>query len=196
MKLRNALITAVAGLGLCTVPTFGQQQPAPTTQGTNTEGRAPTPPLYPDLKEWQDDWMKTHDQRIAWWKEARFGMFIHWGVYSVPAGEWKGQKQNHIGEWIMLDFHIPVDEYAALSKQFNPVKFNADEWVALAKNAGMKYIVITSKHHDGFAMFHSKTSDYNIYDATPFKRDPIAELAAACKKQDIKFGLYYSQCLD
>src|SRR5580765_4547985 len=136
------------------------------------------------------------DARMKWWREARFGMFIHWGVYSVPAGTYKGQESKHIGEWIMRDFDIPVAEYADYTKQFNPVKFNADEWVSLAKNAGMKYIVITSKHHDGFAMFHSQTSPYNIYDATPFKRDPLKELADACRKQGIKLGFYYSQAQD
>jgi alpha-L-fucosidase len=170
------------------------QQPA--SAPTATEGRVPTPMLDPELKRWQDQWMKTHDSRIAWWKHARFGMFIHWGVYSVPAGEWKGQKQNHIGEWIMLSFHIPVAEYKALTKQFNPVKFDADQWVQLAKDAGMKYIVITAKHHDGFAMFKSQASDYNIVDATPFKRDPLKELAEACRKHGIKLGFYYSQAQD
>src|ERR1700730_152005 len=90
------------------------------------------------------------DERMKWWREARFGMFIHWGVYSVPAGVWKGEQSKHIGEWLMLDYKIPVAEYAALTEQFNPVKFDAGEIVKLAKNAGMKYIVITSKHHDGF----------------------------------------------
>jgi alpha-L-fucosidase len=145
---------------------------------------------------WQQECGPTHDQRMAWWREARFGMFIHWGVYSVPAGVWKGQQSKHIGEWLMLDDKIPVAEYAALTQQFNPVKFNAREWVKLAKGAGMKYIVITSKHHDGFAMFHSHASSYNIYDATPFKRDPLAELAAACKAEGIKLGFYYSQAQD
>src|SRR6185369_747505 len=136
------------------------------------------------------------DQRMAWWRDARFGMFIHWGIYSVPAGTYKGEQIKHIGEWIMNDASIPVAEYAQYATNFNPVKFNADEWVSIAKNAGMKYIVITSKHHDGFAMFHSKTSPYNIYDATPFKRDPLKELAAACEKQGIKLGFYYSQAQD
>jgi alpha-L-fucosidase len=136
------------------------------------------------------------DARMKWWREARFGMFIHWGLYSVPAGTYKGKQIGGIGEWIMNDAEIPVAEYAGYAKQFNPVKFNADQWVSTAKNAGMKYIVITSKHHDGFAMFHSKTSPYNIYDATPFHRDPLAELAAACKKQGIKLGFYYSQAQD
>jgi alpha-L-fucosidase len=136
------------------------------------------------------------DARMHWWREAKFGMFIHWGVYSVPAGTHKGKQIAGIGEWIMNRGKIPVAEYAEYTKQFNPVKFNADEWVSIAKGAGMKYIVITSKHHDGFAMFHSKTSPYNIYDATPFKRDPLAELAEACKKQGIRLGFYYSQAQD
>src|SRR5262245_58913579 len=136
------------------------------------------------------------EARMKWWHEARFGMFIHWGVYSVPAGVWKGEQSKHIGEWLMLDYKIPVAEYAALTKQFNPVNFNADEIVKTAKAAGMKYIVITTKHHDGFAMFHSKASPYNIYDATPFKRDPLKELAAACKKEGMKLGFYYSEAKD
>lgn len=123
-------------------------------------------------------------------------MFIHWGVYSVPAGVWKGDQSKHIGEWLMLDYKIPVDEYAAVAKQFNPIKFNAREWVRLAKNAGMKYIVITSKHHDGFAMFRSQASEYNIYDATRFKRDPLKELAEACRGEGIRLGFYYSQAQD
>ena len=141
---------------------------------------------------WLRDYAATHDQRTQWWREARFGMFIHWGVYSVPAGIWKGEQSKHIGEWLMLDYKIPVAEYAALTSKFNPVKFNAAEIVKTAKDAGMKYIVITAKHHDGFAMFHSKVSPYNIYDATPFKHDPLKELAEACKKQGLKFGVYYS----
>jgi alpha-L-fucosidase len=136
------------------------------------------------------------DARMKWWREARFGMFIHWGLYSVPAGTYHGRRIGGIGEWIMNDADIPVAEYAGYAKQFNPEKFNADQWVSIAKNAGMKYIVITSKHHDGFAMFHSKTSPYNVYDATPFHRDPLKELAAACKKQGIKLGFYYSQAQD
>ncbi len=137
-----------------------------------------------------------HDARMKWWREARFGMFIHWGVYSVPAGTWQGKQIPGIGEWIMNRARIPVAEYAEFAKQFNPVKFNADQWVSTAKAAGQKYIVITAKHHDGFAMFHSKASPYNIYDATPFHRDPLAELAEACRKQGIKLGFYYSQAQD
>jgi alpha-L-fucosidase len=136
------------------------------------------------------------DQRMAWWRNARFGMFIHWGLYSVPAGTWNDKRIGGIGEWIMNTAKIPVLDYQKLTLKFNPVKFDADAWVKVAKDAGMKYIVITSKHHDGFAMFHSKASHYNIYDATPFKRDPLKELAAACKKQGIRLGFYYSQAQD
>ena len=134
--------------------------------------------------------------KMAWWRDARFGMFIHWGIYSVPAGVYQGKDIPGIGEWIMNNGKIPVAEYEKYAAEFNPVDFNADEWVKLAKEAGMKYILITSKHHDGFAMFHSKVSPYNIVDATPFKRDIIAEIAAACHKYGMPLGLYYSQAQD
>jgi len=139
---------------------------------------------------------KADDPKMNWWKEAKFGMFIHWGLYSVPAGIYQGKDIPGIGEWIMNTAKIPVAEYARYATQFNPTSFNADEWVKLAKEAGMKYLVITSKHHDGFALFDSKASDYDIMDATPFKRDIIKEMAAACKKYGIHFGLYYSQDQD
>jgi len=144
----------------------------------------------------KDEATLKQDQRMNWWRDARFGMFIHWGLYAVPAGEWKGEEVPGISEWIMLRAKIPVTEYEKLAEQFNPVKFDADEWVKLAKLAGMKYIVITSKHHDGFAMFQSKASKYNIVDATPFDRDPLKELADACKRNGIRLGFYYSQAQD
>ena len=118
------------------------------------------------------------DRRLAWWREARFGMFIHWGLYAVPAGEWKGQRTEKIGEWIMKNLRIPIADYETLVPQFNPVKFDAREWVRIAKDAGMKYIVITSKHHDGFALFDSKVSSYDVM-ASPFKRDILKELSDA-----------------
>jgi alpha-L-fucosidase len=136
------------------------------------------------------------EQRLMWFRAARFGMFIHWGVYSVPAGEWKGQPIAGLGEWIMNRAKIPVTEYEQLPGKFNPVKFDAEEIVRIAKNAGMKYIVITAKHHDGFAMYQSKSSKYNIVDATPFKRDPMKELAAATQKAGLKLCFYYSQTQD
>ena len=133
-----------------------------------------------------------HDQRMSWFRESRFGMFIHWGLYAVPAGEWQGKKVDGIGEWIMNSAHIPVADYEKLATQFNPVKFDAKEWVRIAKDAGMKYIVITSKHHDGFSMFDSQVSDYTIVKSTPFKRDPMKELAAACREAKITFCFYHS----
>jgi len=134
-------------------------------------------------------------QRIAWFRDAKFGMFMHWGLYSKMAGSWKGVKV-YGGEWALKISKLPIEEYRALANDFNPVKFNADEWVSLIKAAGMKYLVITSKHHDGFSMFKSKVTPYNIVDATPFKRDPMKELKEACDRQGIKFGVYYSHAQD
>jgi alpha-L-fucosidase len=134
--------------------------------------------------------------RMAWWREARFGLFIHWGLYAIPAGVWKGAPVDGIGEWIMHRARIPVAEYEPLAKQFNPVKFDAAEWVSLARRAGQKYLVITSKHHDGFCMFRTGQTRYNIVDATPFGRDPMQELAAECARQGVRFGFYYSQTQD
>jgi alpha-L-fucosidase len=138
----------------------------------------------------------TQDQRMQWWREARFGMFIHWGLYCIPAGEWKGTEYPQIGEWIMKNAKVPVLEYRGLAKQFNPVKFNAHDFVATAKNAGMKYMTITSKHHDGFAMFKSYVSKYNIVDATPYGKDVIKALSEECQKQGLKMCFYYSQSRD
>lgn len=132
------------------------------------------------------------DQRMKWWREARFGMFIHWGLYAVPAGEYNGKRSTRIGEWIMEWANIPRTEYEKFAPQFNPVKFNAREWVGIAKAAGMKYIVITSKHHDGFALYNSKVSNYDIIDFTPYKKDPIQALAAEAKRQGLIFSFYYS----
>ena len=132
-----------------------------------------------------------------WFRDAKFGMMIHWGLYSLLGGEWKGQRMGgYIAEWAQQYFRIPLKEYGKLCNAFDPVFFDAEEWVRLARDAGMKYIVFTSKHHDGFAMFKSDVTDYNVYDATPFKRDVVAELAEACAKYGLKLGLYYSQDLD
>ncbi|MEI7725685.1 MAG: alpha-L-fucosidase [Bacteroidota bacterium] len=127
--------------------------------------------------------------RMAWWRDARFGMFIHWGLYAVPAGEWNGK--TGYGEWIRSSAEIPLEVYDQFRPKFNPVQFDADAWVKMAKEAGMKYIVITSKHHDGFCMFDTRQTDFNIM-STPFKRDPMKELAAACKKYGLKFCFYHS----
>jgi alpha-L-fucosidase len=128
---------------------------------------------------------------MQWWKDAKFGLFLHWGLYSVTAGDWKG-KPVEGGEGFMLNERIPLKEYAQIASDFNPVKFNAEQWVLTAKKAGMKYIVITAKHHDGFAMYDSKASDYNIVKCTPFHQDPMKALAAACKKGGVKLCFYYS----
>ncbi len=136
------------------------------------------------------------DARMKWWREARFGMFIHWGVYSVPAGTYHEKQVNDIGEWIMFNGKIPVAEYRAFAKEFNPVKYDADEWVKTAKEAGMKYIVITSKHHDGFALFDSKASDWNVVKASPYAKDLLKPLSEACARHGLKLGFYYSQAQD
>ena len=135
-------------------------------------------------------------RRMQWWREARFGMFIHWGISSVAAGEWNGNAIAGYAEWLMSTAGVPVAEYARLAERFDPVRFDAGEWVRLAKQAGMKYIVITAKHHDGFAMYDSKVSPFNIVAATPFHRDPLRELASACAREGMKLGFYYSQSQD
>ena len=131
-----------------------------------------------------------------WFKEAQYGMMVHWGLYSLLAGEYKDRYSGVYAEWIQANLAIPNAEYGKLAKAFNPVFFDAEEWVKLAKDCGMKYFVVTSKHHDGFAMFHSKVDKYNVVDATPFGRDVIGEIAEACYKHGLKTGLYYSQDLD
>ena len=136
------------------------------------------------------------DARMKWWREAKFGMFIHWGVYAVPAGTWNGKRIGGIGEWIMHSGKIPVADYRAFAKQFNPVKYDPAAWARLAKKAGMRYMVITSKHHDGFALFPSAASEWDVADATPYGKDLIGPLAEAARKEGLRFGLYYSQDQD
>ncbi|MDT7972882.1 MAG: alpha-L-fucosidase, partial [Armatimonadota bacterium] len=133
----------------------------------------------------------TQADRLAWWREAKFGMFIHWGLYAIPAGEWKGKRIPGIGEWIMHNAQIPIPDYEQFVSQFNPTEFNADEWVLLAKEAGMRYITITTKHHDGFCLFDSALTDYDIM-STPFKRDIIGELVQACRRHGVRIQFYYS----
>jgi alpha-L-fucosidase len=135
-------------------------------------------------------------ERGAWFREGRFALFIHWGLYSEAAGIWNGRTHYAIAEWLMHAARIPARDYATLAARFNPVDFDAAAWVRLAQEAGMKYVVITAKHHDGFAMFKSKASGFNVVDATPFGRDPIRELADACRQAGLKLGFYYSQFQD
>ncbi len=134
-------------------------------------------------------------QRIQWWKDAKYGMFIHWGLYAVLGGEYNGEITPKIAEWIQHTLKIPLSEYRKLVDQFNPENFDADAWATVAKEAGMKYVVLTSKHHDGFALFDSKVSDYDIM-STPYSKDIVKKLKEACQKQGLKFGLYYSHTID
>jgi alpha-L-fucosidase len=172
-----AMALAVLGAG-CAAP-VAAQTPAPS----------PTPTLIPPSDP-------ARQERLAWFKDAKYGLFIHWGLYAIPAGEWKGKRIPGIGEWIMNRARIPVAEYEQLARQWNPVKFNADAWVQMAQEAGMRYIVITSKHHDGFALYDSKVSAWNVVEATPFKRDILKELSAACQRKGMPLGFYYSQAQD
>lgn len=135
-------------------------------------------------------------KNYKWFSEARFGAFIHWGLYAIPGGFWNGREMDYIGEWIQSYFRIPNVDYSKLASKFNPVEFDAEKIISHFHSAGIRYIVFTAKHHDGFSMYHSKISQYNIFDATPFKRDPLAELAEACRRHGIKLGIYYSHCLD
>ena len=126
----------------------------------------------------------------------RYGMMSHWGLYTLLGGEWNGKITNTYAEWIQAHYAIPNADYHQLVHAFNPIFFNPDEWMKLAKDCGMKYFVFTSKHHDGFAMYHSKVDKFNVVDATPYGRDIVAQFGEACYKYGIKFGLYYSKELD
>jgi alpha-L-fucosidase len=188
-----------------------QDRPADAEEPTLTESLPtsqqpviPPPPRLqvdlsvgsPDLAWWRES-MKSRDERIRWWQEARFGCFIHWNASSLLAGEWKGEVYMGYAEHIQRMARINQKEYIEeVISKFNPVKFDADEWARVIKDAGMRYVVITAKHHDGFAMWDSEVSDYNIVDATPFGRDPMAELNAACDRHGLVFGVYYSHAFD
>ena len=139
----------------------------------------------------------TDKERLAWWHEAKFGMFLHWGVYSLYGGVYNGHRQaKGDAAWILNRCKIPVAEYREKAKEFNPDKYDPDAWVKMAKDAGMKYLIIGAKHHDGFALFATEASDWNVVDATPYGKDLLKPLADACHKQGIKLGFYYSQAVD
>lgn len=182
------LHTALAGISQANGDEDGEMM----NKGKQRDQRA----IDEAVNGWWTASMKTHDARIQWWKEAKFGMFIHWGIYSLPGGEWKGKKVSGYAEHLMRKEKISRKEYLELAHTFNPVQFNAEEWILHAKKAGMKYFIITAKHHDGFAMYDSKVSDFDIIEQSGFKRDPMAELAAAAKKHGFKFGFYYSHAFD
>lgn len=168
----------------------------------SSHGQEKSQDSYPTIH--LEEWKTMHQSKqetIDWFHDAKFGMFIHWGLYAIPGGIWDGVKIHHmrsphVAEWIMHAAGISREEYAKLTQEFNPTAFNADNIAALAKAAGMKYIVITAKHHDGFALFDSKVSDFDVMDATPFNRDIIRELHDACKEQGMAFGVYYSHNID
>lgn len=136
------------------------------------------------------------DARMRWWRDAKFGMFIHWGVYAVPAGTYQGERIGGIGEWIMRNAQIPVDEYRGYARRFNPTEYDPEAWAKLAKEAGMRYVVITSKHHDGFALYDSDVTEWDVADATPYGKGLLQPLAEAVRGEGLKFGLYYSQAQD
>ncbi|MGQ9697572.1 MAG: alpha-L-fucosidase, partial [Armatimonadota bacterium] len=148
--------------------------------------------LGPTLGQTARETKEQFEARTKWWREAKFGMFIHWGIYAVPADCTTRDGRKSIAEWYLSNKQMQVKDYEKFAAQFNPVKFDAKKWVATAKQAGMKYIVITSKHHDGFCMFDSKLTDYCITKATPFKRDPMRELAQECRRQGLRLCFYYS----
>ena len=135
-------------------------------------------------------------KELQWFKEAKYGLMVHFGLYSVLGGVYRGKRSGAYAEWIQATHAIPNSEMEKIARTFNPIYFDADEWAKFAVDCGMKYIVITAKHHDGFALFKSEADSYNCYDFTPFKRDIIKELSDACRKYGLKFGIYYSQDLD
>ncbi|MEQ8847469.1 alpha-L-fucosidase [Botrimarina sp.] len=151
----------------------------------HAESEGSLPPLPEESAE-------QRDERMQWWRDARFGMFVHWGLYAIPAGEWKGEPVRGIGEWIMNRADIPLEEYRPLADEFNPTEYDPERWARIAADAGMKYLVITSKHHDGFCLFDTDATEWDVVDATPYGKDLLAPLAEACRRQGVKFCTYYS----
>jgi alpha-L-fucosidase len=157
--------------------------------------------LRTPAQDMKDMWTKdaslnsTHPG-LKWFREAKFGLFIHWGLYSKLGGRWKDSSYYGSGEWLMNRARIPAADYARVAATFNPQDFDAHQWAQMAKDAGIRYMVVTGKHHEGFSMFNSAVTDFDIVDATPYKKDPMKDLVAACREQGIRFGFYYSQFLD
>jgi alpha-L-fucosidase len=197
--MRKYKCLSLLGLLLCTSLSFsaaGQVAGDEDKEMFNRARDRDSQAIEEARKDWWTASMKTHEGRVQWWRDARFGMFIHWGVYSLPGGEWKGKKVGGYAEHLMRKEKISRKDYGELAHRFNPAEFDAEEWILTAKKAGMRYFIITAKHHDGFALYDSKVSDFDIVDQTPFRRDPMAELAAAAKKHGMKFGFYYSHAFD
>ncbi|HZZ29222.1 MAG TPA: alpha-L-fucosidase [Pirellulales bacterium] len=199
MIQNRALILCL--LGMCLLPLdqarAQMQMQAENLPATEQARRRDEAAAAEALKGWWTAALKTRDDRLNWWRDAKFGCFIHWGVYADLAGEYNGRKSGSYSEHIMRQLTIPRQEYLdEVVSKFNPEKFDANAWVQLIKNAGMRYIVITAKHHDGFAMYPSQVTKYNITDATSFKRDPMQELSQACRANGLRFGFYYSHAFD
>jgi len=188
MKNTSLTLAVIGACAMNPLVIFAEDQPSAPVS-------AATPAATPNPDPYANETKKQRDARMEWWRDARFGLFIHWGVYAVPGGIHKGQPVGGYGEWIMEKGKIPVEEYKAYAGQFNPTQYDPEAWVLLAKKAGMKYIVITAKHHDGFALWPSAASKWDI-EATPYKKDLLKPLAEACKKHGIKLGFYYSQAMD
>ncbi|MDF7799571.1 alpha-L-fucosidase [Pontiellaceae bacterium B1224] len=185
----NRILLTLMTLSAVTLPLQAAEKPA----------KAPNPEWAFEYR-FSDDLEQTADSEARldeWFRDAKFGAFIHFGVYSALEGEYEGRGSQHrYSEWIQISAKMSAEEYHEVAAAFNPVDFDADEWAKVFKDSGIKYVVITSKHHDGFALFDSMVSDYNIVDYTPFKRDIILELSEACHKQGLKFGVYYSEAQD
>lgn len=202
MNITGTLLLALllSALNIVTARAEGAKAEAATASPSATPAPTaktlPSPDTDHPVSSVNGETKAQRDARMQWWRDAKFGMFVHWGVYSVPAGYYKGQPVKGIGEWIMNKGKIPMSDYQAFAKDFTADKFDAAKFVQTAKNAGMKYIVITAKHHDGFAMFDTKVNSWSIVKASPFARDPLKELAEECRKQGMKLGFYYSQAQD
>ena len=184
---------------LLIVVIMAHKMPLQAQQPTGRTPRKPNPKHSFDYR-FDDSLKQTDDSKARqdlWFRDAKFGAFIHFGVYSTLEGEYKGRGAQHrYSEWVQISGKIPAEEYHQIAAQFNPSEFDADEWARTFKACGIRYVVITSKHHDGFALFKSKVSNYNIVDYTAFKRDIIKELSEACHRHGLKFGVYYSQTQD
>jgi alpha-L-fucosidase len=185
--MRSSLAFLAAFVAV-TPPVFAQTPPA------NGAAEGVTVETAPTSSTLVHESPAARDARLRWWREAKFGLFIHWGVYAVPAGNYGGV--NTYGEWIMHSAKIPVAEYREFARRFNPVKYDPSAWVRVAREAGMRYIVITAKHHDGFALYPSEVTDWDIADATPYGRDLLGPLVSAAHDSGLKIGFYYSQAQD
>jgi alpha-L-fucosidase len=177
---------AILALAACLISSDSPSADAKSAEGVTVETGGAGQPARGSSTQ--------RDARMAWWRESKFGLFIHWGVYAVPAGKWGDHP--HYGEWIMNSGKIPVPDYREFAARFNPVKYDPQQWVGIARDAGMKYIVITSKHHDGFALFPSEASPWNIADATPYKKDLLDPLVKNAHASGLKIGFYYSHSQD